>query len=195
MYKRQGLTLIAPFSIGWGGFMFVLAVALQEGLRLGPMEAGLALVPMCATFLAGSLAGPRLVARFERRVVTAGAVIQGVGLAVVAATFWFGWDGLGALGLAPGLAVQGLGQGLLMPVTMRLVLSEVPVDRAGVGGGVLVTTQQAFMALGVATLGSLFLSLTPSGGMREALEITLGVQLVVVVATVLLSLRLPRSVR
>ncbi|MEU5052677.1 MFS transporter [Streptomyces sp. NPDC021096] len=193
---RSGLTLIVPFSIGWGGFMFVLAVALQEGLRLGPMAAGLALVPMCVTFFAGSLAGPRLAVRYGRRLATAGALIQGAGLAVVAATFWFGWnEGLGALGLAPGLAIQGLGQGILMPLTIRLVLSEVPVDRAGVGSGVLVTTQQAFMALGVATLGSLFLSLAPGSGMRDALAITLGVQLVAVAATVLLTFRLPRGVR
>ncbi|MFF4226219.1 MFS transporter [Streptomyces sp. L500] len=191
---RDGLAVIVPFSIGWGGFMFVLAVALQEGLRLGPLAAGAALVPMCATFLIGSLAGPRLASRFGRRLVTAGAVVQGLGLLTVGATFWFGWDGLGALGLAPGLAVQGLGQGLLMPITMRLVLSEVPVAQAGVGGGVLVTTQQAFMALGVATLGSLFLSLAPGVGMREGLEITLGVQLVLVVITAGLSLRLPRTV-
>ncbi|MFI1968043.1 MFS transporter [Streptomyces cinnamoneus] len=191
---RSGLALITPFSIGWGGFMFVLAVALQEGLRLGPLAAGLALVPMCVTFFVGSLAGPRLAARYGRRLATAGALIQAAGLLMVAGTFWFGWDGLDALGTAPGLAVQGLGQGLLMPMTMRLVLSEVPVDKAGVGSGVLVTTQQAFMALGVATLGSLFLSLTPHTGMREALAITWGVQLVTVVVTVLLTLRLPRSV-
>ncbi|WP_229348789.1 MFS transporter [Streptomyces sp. UNOB3_S3] len=191
---RDGLATIVPFSVGWGGFMFVLAVALQEGLRLGPMAAGAALVPMCVTFLIGSLAGPRLASRFGRRLVTAGAVVQGVGLLMVGATFFFGWDGLGALGLAPGLAVQGLGQGLLMPITIRLVLSEVPVAQAGVGSGVLVTTQQAFMALGVATLGSLFLSLAPGTGMRDGLAITLGVQLVLVVITAALSLRLPRAV-
>ncbi|MFI9200477.1 MFS transporter [Streptomyces sp. NPDC053048] len=192
---RSGLAVIVPFSIGWGGFMFVLAVVLQEGLRLGPMAAGLALLPMCATYFAGSLASPRLAARYGSRLVTAGSLIQLVGLATVVATFWFGWDGLGAAGPGPGLAIQGLGQGLLIPPTLRIVLSEVPVDRAGVGSGVMVTTQQAFMALGVATMGSLFLSLAPSTGMREALAITLGAQLVAVAATVLLSLRLPRTLR
>ncbi|GHF34874.1 MFS transporter [Streptomyces mashuensis] len=188
---RRGLAVLVPFSLGWGGFMFVLAVALQEGLRLGPMAAGLALVPMCATFFAGSLAGPRLVSRFgHRRVVVAGAVVQGVGLAGVLTMFWAGWKGLGPLGLAPGLAVQGLGNGLLMPQTIRLVLADVPVAQAGVGTGVMVTTQQACMALGVATLGSLFLSLAPAAGMREALAVTLGVQLVASVVTVALTRRL-----
>ncbi len=190
---HSGLALLVPFSLGWGGFMFVLAVALQEGLRLGPMAAGLALVPMCVTFFAGSLLGPRLAARYGRRAVTAGTLIQAAGLLGVAATFYWGWDGLGAWGPGPALAVQGLGQGLLLPLTLRVVLSEVPVAQAGVGGGVMVTTQQSFMALGVATLGSLFLSLTPSMGMRDALAVTLAVQLVAVAVSVLLSLRLPRT--
>ncbi|MFI1253655.1 MFS transporter [Streptomyces netropsis] len=191
---RSGLALIVPFSTGWGGFMFVVAVALQEGLRLGPMAAGLALVPLCVTFLIGSMAGPRLGARYGRRAVTAGTLIQAIGLIALVATFHWGWDGLGALGVGPGLAVLGLGQGILLPLTLRTVLSEVPVAQAGVGGGVMVTTQQSFMALGVATLGTLFLSLAPSVGMRDALTITLGAQLVAVAVTLLLSLRLPRAV-
>ncbi|MCZ9347626.1 MFS transporter, partial [Streptomyces sp. TRM76130] len=65
---------------------------------------------------------------------------------------------------------------------------------AGVGGGVMVTTQQSALALGVATLGTLFLSLAPGTGMRDALLVTLLVQLAGVVLTGLLSLRLPRTV-
>ncbi|CAM5552174.1 MFS transporter [Streptomyces abikoensis] len=189
---RTGLAVVVPFSLGWGGFMFVLAVVLQEGLRLGPLGAGLVLVPMCVTFFAGSLAGPRLFSRYGRGAVTAGAVIQGIGLLGVAAAFYWGWDGRNIWGPCAAMAVQGLGQGLLLPLTLRTVLSEVPVAQAGVGGGVMVTTQQSFMALGVATLGSLFLTLSDTQGMRDALAVTLGVQVLAVAASALLTLRMPR---
>jgi hypothetical protein len=191
---RRGLVLVVPFSIGFGGFMFVIAVALQQGLRMGPAAAGLSLAPMAAAFFAASLAGPRLVRRFGSRVVTAGGLIQGVGVTVLALTVWRGWPDLGLLGLLPGVAIAGLGQGLQLPVLIRIVLSDVPADRAGVGGGVMTTTQQAALALGVATLGTLFLALTPGSGMRDALIVTLLVQLAAVVLTTLLSLRLPRAV-
>ncbi|WP_443035376.1 MFS transporter [Streptomyces sp. BE230] len=191
---RRGLALVVPFSVGFGGFMFVIAVALQQGLKLGPAESGLSMAPMAVAFFAASLAGPRLVRRHGSRVVTAGGLIQAAGVVVLALTVWLGWSGLGLLGLMPGLAIAGFGQGLQLPVLFRIVLSDVPPERAGVGGGVMTTTQQAALALGVATLGSLFLSLAPGAGMRDALIVTLLVQLAAVALTTLLSLRLPRTV-
>ncbi|WP_329339460.1 MFS transporter [Streptomyces sp. NBC_00663] len=191
---RRGLVLILPFSIGFSGFMFVIAVALQKGAGLGPVQAGLALFPLAVTFLFTSIAGPRLINRFGTRVVTAGALIQGVGLTLMALAAWREWPDLGLVTLLPGGAIAGVGQALQLPVIFRIVLSEVPPARAGVGSGVMVTTQQAALALGVATLGSLFLSLTPGLGMRDALIVTLLVQLATVALTGLLSLRLPRTV-
>lgn len=191
---RRGLLLLVPFSIGFSGFMFVIAVALQQGAGLGPVAAGLTLAPLAVTFFLGSLAGPRLVARYGTRVVTAGAALQGMGLALMTLAAWRSWPDLGLVELLPGAAVAGAGQALQLPVVFRIVLSEVPPERAGVGSGVMITAQQSALALGVATLGTLFLSLVPGAGMGDALVITLLVQLATVVLTGLLSLRLPRTI-
>ncbi|NEB04352.1 MFS transporter [Streptomyces sp. SID13726] len=191
---RRGLILIVPFSMGFAGFMFVIAVALQEGAGRSPVQAGLALVPLAVTFLLTSVAGPRLIARYGTRVVTAGALIQGVGLALMILAARHSWPDLGLVTLLPGGAVAGVGQALQLPVVFRIVLSEVPPARAGVGSGVMITTQQSALALGVATLGSLFLALVPGMGMRDALVTTLLVQLAGVALTGVLSLRLPRTI-
>ncbi|MEU0188512.1 MFS transporter [Streptomyces afghaniensis] len=191
---RRGLLLVLPFSIGFSGFMFVIAVALQQGAGLDPVAAGLALAPLAVVFFVFSLLGPRLVARYGTRVVTAGAALQGLGLALMALAAWRFWPHLGFVELLPGAAVAGAGQALQLPVIYRVILSEVPPARAGVGSGVMITTQQSALALGVATLGTLFLSLVPGMGMRDALVTTLLVQLAGVVLTGLLSLRLPRTV-
>jgi MFS family permease len=191
---RRGLVMIVPFSIGFSGFMFVIAVALQQGAGLGPVPAGLSLAPMAVVFFFVSLAGPRLVARYGTRVVTAGAAIQAVGVALMALAAWRSWPDLGVVELLPGAAIAGAGQALQLPVVFRIVLSEVPSARAGVGSGVMITTQQSSLALGVATLGTLFLSLVPGMGMRDALVTTLVVQLAGVALTGLLSLRLPRTI-
>ncbi|MCN9239574.1 MFS transporter [Streptomyces sp. RY43-2] len=191
---RRGLVMIVPFCIGFSGFMFVIAVALQQGAGLGPVPAGLALAPLATTFFVVSLYGPRLIARFGTRVVTAGGLLQATGLALIALAAWRSWPHLGVVELLPGAAVAGVGQSLQLPVLLRIVLSEVPSARAGVGSGVMATTQQSAMALGVATLGSLFLALVPAIGMRDALVITLLTQLAGVALTIALSLRLPRTI-
>ncbi|WP_018537965.1 MFS transporter [Streptomyces sp. MspMP-M5] len=192
---RSGLAMIVPFSVGFGGFMFVVAVALQSGLRYGPLAAGIALAPLCLAFFLSSLAGPRLVQRFGRKVVITGSLIQGTGLLVLVLTARAGWPDIPVAALAPSMTVLGLGQGLVLPVLLRIVLSELPVAQAGVGGGVMVTTQQSGLALGVATLGTLFLALLPSAGIRDALLITVLAQLVIVLGTTLLGFRLPRIMR
>jgi len=191
---RRGLVMIVPFSIGFSGFMFVIAVALQRGAGLGPVAAGLALAPMAVVFFVFSLCGPRLVARYGTRVVTAGGLIQAVGVAMLVLTAWRSWPDLGVWELLPGGAVAGAGQALQLPIIFRIILSEVPPARAGVGSGVMVTTQQSALALGVATLGTLFLTLVPGMGMQDALMTTLLVQLGGVALTVALSLRLPRTI-
>lgn len=191
---RRGLPMVVPFSIGFGGFMFVIAVALQQGLRYGPVAAGLALAPMAAAFFVASLMGPRLVGRYGSRVVTVGGLLQAVGLGLLMLAVARDWPDLSLAGLLPGVALAGFGQGLQLPVLIRIVLADVPNERAGVGSGVMVTTQQSSLALGVATLGTLFLALVPSMGMGDALMVTLAAQLAAVALTVLLSLRLPRVV-
>jgi hypothetical protein len=82
--------------------------------------------------------------------------------------------------LGPGLAVAGLGQGLVVSPLFGIVLSQVPAAVAGAGSGVLTTTQQSALALGVATLGGLFLSLAGDGtGISTAFIVVLAVQVVI----------------
>lgn len=191
---RRGLGVLLPFAIGFGGFLFVIAIVLQQGLRVGAVTAGLSLAPFAATFFFASLAGPRLVARLGSRILPIGACVQLSGVVLLALTFWHWWPAVSVWALAPALAVTGFGPGLQLPVLFRIVLAEVEPARAGVGGGVMVTTQQSALALGVATLGSLYLSLSTSSGTRDAFLVTLLVWMGVIALTGVLSLRLPRAV-
>ncbi|TCO62588.1 MFS transporter [Actinocrispum wychmicini] len=190
---RRGLSMGAPIFMGFGGFMFVAAVTLQNGLRLGPATAGLALTPMAVAFLAASLISSRLVTRYGRTVLTIGAAIQTVGILTMIGTILAAWPDVTPWELAPGMAIAGFGQGLLVTTLFRVVLSRVPVASAGVGSGSLVTVQQASLALGVATLGTLYLWLSEPGvlGMRVAFAVVMGVQVVIAIISCVYSRRLP----
>ena len=175
---RRGLPLAGAFFAGFGAFLFVYALLAQGQLGFSPLKAGLALTPMAISFLGASLLMPLLVPRFGRTVITAGAAIQFFGLALLIATLESAWPTVGAGQLAGGLLVLGFGQGLVMPALIRVVLSEVPVSEAGVGSGALTTTQQVSLAMGVATLGTLFVTLAPATrfGTLHAADIVLVVQ-------------------
>ena len=129
--------------------------------------------------------------------LSVGAVLQGVGLLGLAATFLAAWPNIDPLNLAPAMAVVGLGQGLVVSPLFGFVLAGVPAERAGVGSGVVSTTMQASLALGVASLGSLFLSLSATGslGYRDAFVTVLLVQTVVAAVVAVAGWTLTRPAR
>ena len=190
---RRGLLLGVPFFAGFGGFMFIYALTLQDGLRFGALKTGLSLVPFALAFLAASLCTARLAARFGRRVIAAGAIGQAAGLAGLAGAFLASWPGAQPALLAPALAVTGFGQGLVLSPLFRVVLSEVPASQAGAGSGVLTTMLQTSLAAGVGTLGSLYLTVIPAGrlGYLHAAAGSLGLLAAVAVLVSFLSRRLP----
>jgi MFS family permease len=189
----RGLLIAVPFFGGFGGFMFVYALLLQDGLRLSPLQSGLALTPTALSFLVTTLLVARLVARFGRWVMVAGAAVLVVSLLVLIGTTLLTWPHLSVLDLVPGTLLFGVGQGLAAPTLFRLILSRVPAESAGVGSGMLTTTQQTSLALGVATLGSLFAALSAPGsvGFAAALVIVSSVQVLTSITIGLLAAGLP----
>lgn len=165
---RTGLFLAVPFFLGFGGFSFGYVVALQQGLGFSALACGLAFVPLGITFLIASLSSARLVERFGSRVLCYGILVQLLGFAALIATLLLGWPHLGVAALAPCSAVLGIGNGLVMGPLFRVVLTDVPAHRAGTGSGLLSTTQQVSLALGVAVLGTVF-GAFGTGGMRDGL--------------------------
>jgi EmrB/QacA subfamily drug resistance transporter len=192
---RRGLLLAAPFFAGFGAFMFVYALTVQGALGYSAVKAGLTLTPMAVAFLVASLQIARLVVRWGRTVITVGGLIQLIGLLLLISTLEQTWPHTSPWALLPSLTVMGFGQGLTMPSLIRVVLSEVPIESAGAGGGVFTTMQQLSLAIGVASLGTLYLSLSAAShlGPLHATELVVAVQSAIAVVTVVGSRLLPRS--
>ena len=126
------------------------SVWLQAVLGLGPVAAGLALVPMAATSFVASAAGARLAHRVPQRwaigvgllLVGAGSGLQGV---LDAGSSW--------TAIVPGLMVGGLGVGIVIPVLSAAAMAAAPHERGGMAGGAFNTARQLGYALGIAVLG------------------------------------------
>ncbi|QNE20491.1 MFS transporter [Kribbella qitaiheensis] len=92
--------------------------------------------------------------------------------------------------LLPGMALCGFGTGSQIPVMFRVVLSGVPGEFAGLGSGLMVTIQQASLAVGAALIGTVFLSLTgPLHGSGNALAGTIAAIAVLIALTATLATR------
>jgi MFS family permease len=159
----RGLAMVLAFSIGFGAFMFVFALTIQDGLHADALHGGLAILPMALLFLAGSLYAPRLITRFGRAALSVGAIVQVVGLATLVAVMVGDWPHVSLWATAIPLALVGAGQSMLFAGLFRSVMADVPTHLGGIGSGVLITIQQSGLALGVATLGTLYLGLAPHG--------------------------------
>jgi MFS family permease len=186
----RGLAMLLPFSLGFGAFMFVFALTTQDGLHYDALRGGLAILPMAALFLAGSVLSPKLLGRYGRGAMAAGGAVQAIGLVVIIGVILGRWPQVSMLDLAGPLALIGVGQSMLFTGLFRIVLADVPAHHAGIGGGTLITLQQAGLALGVATLGTLFVALEP-GGIAHAFAAAIGLQLAIVVLLVFATRALP----
>jgi EmrB/QacA subfamily drug resistance transporter len=151
-----GLLLNFACLFFFGSFMFVLTLLLQSGLGLSPLHAGIVNLPLALTFIAMTLLGPKVAARLGPRSITLGAVAAIVGALVLALTAAHYGGQLTGWETAPGTALIGIGQGLMVPSLMSAVLSHVRPEQAGAAAGVLTTTQQFSIASGVAVIGAVF---------------------------------------
>ncbi|UEP37495.1 MFS transporter [Burkholderia ambifaria] len=148
-----GLTLAFLFYM-LSAFFLSYGIYLQGCLNWSPLASGLAILPLGIGFLASPLLMPRLVDRFGGyRVLTLGFALLTVGVATAAALA--GEHAPGA-GFYAGIAAIGVGQGLVLPSVVRIVLAEVDAARAGVASGMVTAMLQIGAAVGAATLGGLF---------------------------------------
>ena len=155
----RGLAALSCTQVCYGGLLFVLTLHLRAGLGDSALRAGLAWLPMAATFGLAGLCWQRLPARWHRALPVAGALVAAGGYAALA---------VAARGQGPGLwaAVTAIGAGLGLSVSPLLTrsLARVPGPLAADASGLLTTTVQLAQLGGVAALGAAFLAARSGAG-------------------------------
>jgi hypothetical protein len=182
--------LFASMAI-FGGWLFSLALQLQDGLGESALRAGLTFVPCGVAFALVSLNWRRLPARYHGALVTGGFLVNAAGLLWAGSLLHSGGDGGVQLYLA--LAVSGGGMAGSFGALMGRVLGGVPVPAAADASGVLVTVVQLGTVVGIAAFGALYLNqagaLPSAGQARSAFALSAGhAYLLVSVALAVLAL-------
>lgn len=187
----MGLALAFLFY-GMSAFFLTYGIYLQGSLGWSPLASGLAILPFGLGFLSGPLLSPRLVHRLGGyRVLTLGFVLLTAGLAAAAS---LAGTAAPATGFYLGLAAMGVGQGLVLPSILRIVLAEVAPPQAGAASGMVTATLQIGAAVGAATLSGIFfgaLGAHPApADYAQGFKATLHALVAVLAACTLLSLAL-----
>jgi EmrB/QacA subfamily drug resistance transporter len=150
-----GLALVVAVYAVITSYYLVLSISLQQGLGLSALDAGLVYVPAAVTFLTFSLVAGRLVPRYGRRVLEAGAALLAAGYASTVIVLPSGVRFTPGV-VIPTLMLQSLGGGLLITPSLNVVLSRITPTDVGTASGALSTAQQIGAALGVAAIGVVF---------------------------------------
>ena len=145
-----GLTFLALF-----GSLFALTQYLQLVHGYSPLSAGVRALPFAATVMATAPLSSMLVARLGiRLVVPAGLTAMGAGLLMlsqVTATTSYDF-------LAIGIAIMGVGMGLVMAPAGNSIMSVLPAEQYGAGSAINDTVQELGGSLGIAVIGSIVAS-------------------------------------
>jgi MFS family permease len=142
--------------IAYGGFLFTLTLHLQQGLGDSPLRAGLTFAPYALGFAIMSLTVPALAPSMGRRLAPLGLALSAIGYLGLGAVSGDGtWSDAEAL---PLLALAGAGFGAGYSQVITRSIAGVAPEQAHDASGLFNTINMLGFALGVATLGSVFLS-------------------------------------
>ncbi|MGW7252642.1 MFS transporter [Streptomyces sp. NPDC054834] len=152
-----GIAVQTVFGVGLGVFFLVWTLYMQFGLGWSPLRAGLTGVPFSiAVSTAAGISVQKLVPRFGRKVLQAGALLMGLGVLIYIGEAHRYGQGIASWQMALPLVVMGVGMGLIVAPLTDAVLSEVPREHAGSASGLINTVQQMGNALGLGLVSVVF---------------------------------------
>ncbi|MET9510122.1 MFS transporter [Streptomyces flavidovirens] len=159
-----GIAVQLTFGVALGIFFLVWTLYMQIGLGWSVLRAGTTGIPFSiAVSLAAGISVQKLVPRFGRKVLQAGALTMAAGLLL------YIWEAdrygmaIHSWQMALPLVVMGLGMGLIVAPLTDVVLSEVPRQHAGSASGLINTMGQMGNALGLGLVSVVFFGVIDDG--------------------------------
>jgi len=133
-------------SVGQGALFFQIGAFFQQIQNIGPVRAGLQLLPYILAMMLATVFIARLALIFDaRRIITAGLALMGLGLASmffvqVSTPYWQ---------LIIPLGIIGFGLGLAAPARTTVVLTNATPGMTGMAAGVNTAAGQSGFTLGI----------------------------------------------
>jgi EmrB/QacA subfamily drug resistance transporter len=146
-------------SLGMFGVFFYISLYVQNILGYSPTQAGAAFLPMTLLIVVIAPIAGNLSDRIGSRwLMGAGMTLLGISLLLyqrigVHTSYWT---------LLPAMLIGGVGMAMTMSPMTSAAMASVPLDKAGVGSGVLNSFRQVGGSLGIALMGAILASYVSS---------------------------------
>jgi EmrB/QacA subfamily drug resistance transporter len=153
-------TVALLVSLGMFGVFFFVSLYVQNILGYSPTKAGAIFLPMTILIiLIAPVAGKASDRIGSRWLMGGGMTLLSISLLLyqrvgLHSTFWT---------LFPAMILGGIGMALTMSPMTSVAMASVPVDKAGVGSGVLNSFRQVGGSLGIALMGAILASYLAPG--------------------------------
>ncbi|PUV24044.1 MFS transporter [Sphingobacterium athyrii] len=137
-------------------YLLIVAVYLQSGLGISALACGMYFVPHALLFMISSVFAGKLLPRYGKRVLQ-------LGLSIILVSFilqiiFFSHGDLPFISMLL-IGLYGLGNGLVLPFLLNVVLDNIEEKDAGAASGIFSTFQQTASALGISIIGGIFYSI------------------------------------
>jgi EmrB/QacA subfamily drug resistance transporter len=150
-----GVVLMVLMAIAFMGGLFFVTFYLQNVHGMGPIDAGLHLLPLTGMMIVGSPLAGAMITKFGPRVPLAG----GMALTAIA---MYGMSTLetdtGSGIMSVWFALLGLGLAPVMVGATEVIVGNAPMELSGVAGGLQQAAMQIGGSLGTAVLGAVMAS-------------------------------------
>jgi predicted MFS family arabinose efflux permease len=155
------MMMLAASAVLFGTFL-LSSVYLQEVLGTGPLQTGLAFLPMAASLGLGVHAAGHLISqRGVRAPLAGGFAVAAIGLLMLSAV---SSHGSYVADVLPGMLVTGLGLGVILVSVSVAILTGAPDDEVGMLSGLTTTGHEIGGSLGVAVLVTIATGAVGSSG-------------------------------
>ncbi|MEU3994328.1 MFS transporter [Streptomyces fungicidicus] len=150
-----GVVLMVLMAIAFMGGLFFVTFYLQGVRGLGPVDAGLRLLPLTGMMIVGSPLAGVMITKVGPRIPLAG----GMALTALAMYGMSTLDtGTGSAVMSLWFALLGLGLAPVMVGATEVIVGNAPLELSGVAGGLQQAAMQVGGSLGTAVLGAVMAS-------------------------------------
>ena len=179
----NGTLLVSVYFLGMTSVWVVLALWMQNGLGHTALAAGLIGLPSALSNAVFAPIAGRHITRIGRPLVLWGFVfaMTGLSLSILVVVLHYS-VGSSEWWLLGSLALQGVGQALVISPNQTLTLAEVPLRYAGSAGGVMQTGQRVATSIGIAMITGIVFTVVSAHGWMAAFIAGFGTVLLIVAA-------------